>query len=138
MLQFVDSINKSTNGPGLVELTDAIKIWVKINKFKNGILNLFILHTSASLLIQENADPDVLDDLITFYSKLAPYYNNYKHSTEGPDDMPAHIKSSLTNTSISISIQDRKLMLGTWQGIFLFEHRNTAITRKINLHFLGE
>jgi len=138
MLQFIDSINKSTNGPGLVELTDAIKIWVKKNKFKNGILNLFILHTSASLLIQENADPDVLDDLITFYSKLAPYYNNYKHSTEGPDDMPAHIKSSLTNTSISISIQDRKLMLGTWQGIFLFEHRNTAITRKINLHFLGE
>ena len=138
MLQFIDSINKNTNGPGLVELTDTIKIWVKKNKFKNGILNLFILHTSASLLIQENADPDVLDDLITFYSKLAPYYNNYKHSTEGPDDMPAHIKSSLTNTSISISIQDRKLMLGTWQGIFLFEHRNTAITRKINLHFLGE
>ena len=137
MLQFIDSINKNTNGPGLVELTDTIKIWVKKNKFKNGILNLFILHTSASLLIQENADPDVLDDLLTFYSKLAPYYNNYKHSTEGPDDMPAHIKSSLTNTSLSISIQDRKLMLGTWQGIFLFEHRNIAITRKINLHFLG-
>ncbi len=138
MLQFIDTIYKGTNGPGLVELTDAIKIWVKKNKFKNGILNLFILHTSASLLIQENADPDVLDDLITFYSKVAPYYNNYKHSTEGPDDMPAHIKSSLTNTSLSISIQDRKLMLGTWQGIFLFEHRNAAITRKINLHFLGD
>ena len=97
-----------------------------------------ILHTSASLVIQENADPDVLQDLLTFYSKLVPVNKSYKHQSEGNDDMPAHIKSSLTNTNLSISIQSKRLILGVWQGIFLFEHRNIPMKRKINFHFIGE
>ena len=96
------------------------------------------MHTSASLLIQENADPDVLEDLLNFFSKIAPTNNNYKHQSEGKDDMPAHIKSSLTNTSLSISVHQSKLMLGTWQGIYLFEHREKSMTRKVKLHFIGE
>ena len=138
MKQTISNIIVNTNGPSLVEITNNIKVWILKNKLKRGILNLYVLHTSASLLIQENADPSVLEDLVTFYSKLVPLNNTYKHQSEGEDDMPAHIKSSLTNTSISISIHEKKLMLGTWQGIFLFEHRESEMTRKINLHFLGE
>ena len=138
MKQTISNIIVNTNGPSLVEITNNIKIWILKNKLKRGILNLYLLHTSASLLIQENADPSVLEDLVTFYSKLVPLNNTYKHQSEGEDDMPAHIKSSLTNTSISVSIHEKKLMLGTWQGIFLFEHRESEMTRKINLHFLGE
>ena len=138
MHQITGDIELDTNGPSLINITRHIASWIKINKFEKGILNLYILHTSASLLIQENADPDVLEDLLNFYSKIAPINNNYKHQSEGKDDMPAHIKSSLTNTSLSISVQQRKLMLGTWQGIYLFEHREKSMTRKVNLHFLGE
>ena len=138
MHQVFHEIKLNTNGQGLYDFTDKTFDWLNKQKIKNGILNINILHTSASLLIQENADPDVLEDLLNFYSKIAPTNNNYKHQSEGKDDMPAHIKSSLTNTSLSISVQQRKLMLGTWQGIYLFEHREKSMTRKVNLHFLGQ
>ena len=112
----------------------------KINKEKllNGILNINILHTSASLIIQENADPDVLYDLNNFFNKLVPMDNKiYKHTTEGKDDMPAHIKSALTNNQITLSIKDKKLMLGTWQGLYLFEHRLEKHTRILSHHLIG-
>ena len=110
----------------------------KKNDFKNGILNLSIQHTSASIIVQENADPDVQTDLINYFDKLVPMNNNlYVHTTEGKDDMPAHIKS-LTNNQISLSIKNRKLLLGTWQGIYLFEHRLNSQKRTIIHHFLGE
>ena len=128
----------STNGQKLYEFTDQTINWVKKNKFKDGILNLNILHTSASLIIQENADPDVQTDLINYFNKLVPMDNSlYVHTTEGKDDMPAHIKSSLTNNQITLSVKDGKLLLGTWQGIYLFEHRLQATTRKIIHHYLG-
>ena len=114
----------NTNGQKLYEFTDQTIDWIKKNEFKNGILNLSIQHTSASLIIQENADPDVQTDLINYFNKLAPMDNKmYIHTTEGKDDMPAHIKSSLTNNQISLSVKNGKLLLGTWQGIYLFEHR---------------
>ena len=138
MYQNTDHIFISTNGPSLINITSNINDFVIKNNFKKGILNLYILHTSASLVIQENADPDVLEDLLQFYSKLVPINKSYKHQSEGEDDMPAHIKSSLSNTSLSISIQNKKLTLGIWQGIFLFEHRDMPMRRKINLHFIGE
>jgi secondary thiamine-phosphate synthase enzyme len=128
----------STNGQKLYEFTDQTINWVKKNKFKDGILNLNIQHTSASLIIQENADPDVQTDLINYFNKLVPMDNSlYVHTTEGKDDMPAHIKSSLTNNQITLSVKDGKLLLGTWQGIYLFEHRLQATTRKIIHHYLG-
>ena len=128
----------NTDGQKLYEFTDQTINWVKKNKFKDGILNLNILHTSASLIIQENADPDVQTDLINYFNKLVPMDNSlYVHTTEGKDDMPAHIKSSLTNNQITLSVKDGKLLLGTWQGIYLFEHRLQATTRKIIHHYLG-
>ena len=129
----------NTNGQRLYEFTDQIINWIKKNKFKNGMLNLNIQHTSASLIVQENADPDVQTDLINFFNKLAPMDNSlYIHTTEGKDDMPAHIKSSLTNNQLTLSIKDGKLILGTWQGLYLFEHRLDSQSRKIVFHFLGE
>jgi secondary thiamine-phosphate synthase enzyme len=129
----------NTNGQKLYEFTDQIIEWTKKNNFKNGILNLNILHTSASLIVQENADPDVQTDLINYFDKLAPMNNSlYIHTTEGKDDMPAHIKSSLTNNQITLSIKKRKLVLGTWQGLYLFEHRLAPQSRKIVLHYLGD
>ena len=129
----------NTNGQKLYEFTDQIIEWTKKNNFKNGILNLNILHTSASLIVQENADPDVQTDLINYFDKLAPMNNSlYIHTTEGKDDMPAHIKSSLTNNQITLSIKKGKLVLGTWQGLYLFEHRLAPQSRKILLHFLGD
>ena len=113
-----------TNGQKLYEFTNDTIQWISQNKFKNGILNLSIQHTSASLIVQENADPDVQTDLINYFDKLAPMDNKlYVHTTEGKDDMPAHIKSALTNNQISLSVKDNELLLGTWQGIYLFEHR---------------
>ena len=129
----------NTNGQRLYEFTDQTINWIKKNKFKNGMLNLNIQHTSASLIVQENADPDVQTDLINFFNKLAPMDNSlYIHTTEGKDDMPAHIKSSLTSNQINLSIKDGKLILGTWQGLYLFEHRLDSQSRKITFHFLGE
>ena len=127
-----------TNGQKLYELTDETINWIKKNNFKKGILNLTIQHTSASLLVQENADPDVQTDLINYFDKLVPMNNNlYIHTTEGKDDMPAHIKSTLTNSHLTLSIKNGNLLLGTWQGIYLFEHRLSPTKRIIIHHFLG-
>ena len=128
-----------TNGQKLYEFTNQTVDWIKKNNFKDGILSLNIQHTSASLIVQENADPDVKTDLINFFNKIAPMDNSlYMHTTEGKDDMPAHIKSSLTNNQLTLSIKDGKLILGTWQGLYLFEHRLDSQSRKIVFHFLGE
>ena len=128
----------NTNGQKLYEFTNETIDWVKKNKFQNGILNLNIQHTSASLIVQENADPDVQNDLINYFDKLVPMDNSlYIHTTEGKDDMPAHIKSSLTNNQITLSIKNGELLLGTWQGLYLFEHRLESHLRKIIFHFLG-
>ena len=128
-----------TKGQDLYEFTDQVILWIRNNNFKNGILNLSIQHTSASLIVQENADPDVRTDLMNYFDKLAPMNNKlYTHITEGKDDMPAHIKSALTNNQISLSVKDSELLLGTWQGIYLFEHRLEAQKRTIIHHFIGE
>ena len=129
----------NTDGQKLYEFTNQTINWIKKNKFKNGMLNLNIQHTSASLIVQENADPDVQTDLINFFDKLVPMDNTlYIHKAEGKDDMPAHIKSSLTNNQINLSIKNGELILGTWQGLYLFEHRLESQSRKITFHFLGE
>ena len=139
MRQEFFNFEMNTNGQKLYEFTEQINDWVKKNNFKNGILNLNIQHTSASLIIQENADPDVQTDLINYFNKLAPMDNSlYTHTTEGKDDMPAHIKSSLTNNQITLSVNNGKLILGTWQGLYLFEHRLANQSRKIMFHFLGD
>ncbi len=128
-----------TNGQKLYEFTDQTMKWIKDNKFENGIINLSIQHTSASLIVQENADPDVQTDLLNYFDNLAPMNNKlYTHTTEGKDDMPAHIKSALTNNQISLSIKNNELLLGTWQGIYLFEHRLNPQTRTVIHHFLGD
>ncbi len=127
-----------TNGQNLYEFTDKTINWIKEKKLINGILNLSILHTSASLIVQENADPDVQTDLINYFDKLVPMNNKlYIHSAEGKDDMPAHIKSALTNNQLSLSIKKNELILGTWQGLYLFEHRIQPHKRKIIHHFIG-
>ena len=129
----------NTNGQNLYEFTDQTINWIKKNKFINGIINLSIQHTSASLIVQENADPDVQKDLINYFDKLAPMENKlYTHITEGKDDMPAHIKSVLTNNQISLSVKDNQILLGTWQGIYLFEHKLNPSKRIIVHHFVGE
>ena len=123
----------------MYEFTNQTNKWIKDNEFNNGIINISIQHTSASLIIQENADPDVQTDLVNFYNKLVPMDNSlYIHTTEGKDDMPAHIKSSLTNNQISLSVQNNELLLGTWQGLYLFEHRTDKQNRLIILHYLGD
>tara|TARA_B100000035_G_C20875057_1_gene497971 strand:+ start:83 stop:502 length:420 start_codon:yes stop_codon:yes gene_type:complete len=128
-----------TNGQRLYEFTDKTIKWIKEKNFKNGILNLSIQHTSASLIVQENADPDVQIDLINYFDKIVPMNRElYKHTTEGKDDMPAHIKSALTNNQISLSVKRNELLLGTWQGLYLFEHRIEMQKRKIIHHFIGE
>ena len=139
MRQKFYNLKINTNGQKLYEFTDETEEWINNNKFKNGIINLSIQHTSASLIVQENADPDVQKDLINYFDKLAPMDNKlYIHTTEGKDDMPAHIKSTLTNNQISLSIKDSELLLGTWQGIYLFEHRLEPTTRKVAHHFIGD
>ena len=128
-----------TNGQKLYEFTNETINWIKDNNFMNGTINLSIQHTSASLIVQENADPDVQKDLINYFNKLVPMDNSlYIHTTEGKDDMPAHIKSALTNNQISLSIRNAELLLGTWQGLYLFEHRIAAQNRVVIHHFLGE
>ena len=139
MRQEFFNLEISTNGQKLYEFTDKTLNWIKKNNFKNGIINLNIQHTSASLIVQENADPDVQVDLKKFFDKLVPMDNSlYIHTSEGVDDMPAHIKSSLTNNQITLSIKDGQLLLGTWQGLYLFEHRLNSHVRKIVHHFLGD
>ena len=129
----------STNGQKLYEFTEKTLEWIKKNQFNNGLINISIQHTSASLIVQENADPDVQTDLINYFDKLAPMKNDlYIHTTEGKDDMPAHIKSALTNNQISLSIKDKELLLGTWQGLYLFEHRLESHTRTLIHHYIGD
>ena len=138
MMQKFFDLEIKTNGLRLYEFTNEIINWIKLNKFKNGLLNISIQHTSASLIVQENADQDVQTDLINFFDKLVPMNNDlYIHTAEGKDDMPAHIKSTLTNNQISLSIKESKLLLGTWQGIYLFEHRINHQKRMVILHYLG-
>ena len=138
MIQKFFNFEIITNGLKLYEFTDDVINWINKSNFNNGIINLSIQHTSASLLVQENADPDVQTDLINYFSKLVPMNNSlYNHTTEGKDDMPAHIKSSLTNNQISLSIKNKELLLGTWQGLYLFEHRLNSQNRKVVFHFVG-
>ena len=139
MKQIFFNLEIETKGQNLYEFTPQSIMWVEKNRFSEGILNISILHTSASLIIQENADPDVKSDLINYFNKIVPMENKYyKHTSEGKDDMPAHIKSALTNNQISLSIKNGKILLGTWQGLYLFEHRISPHKRKIIHHFLGK
>jgi secondary thiamine-phosphate synthase enzyme len=139
VIQEFFNLQINTNGQKLYEFTNDTIQWINEKNFKNGMLNLSIQHTSASLIVQENADPDVQTDLINYFNKLVPMDNKlYIHTTEGEDDMPAHIKSALTNNQISLSIKNGELLLGTWQGLYLFEHRLYPQQRKIIHHFFGE
>ena len=139
MIQKFFNLKISTNGQKLYEFTDKTLDWIKKNQFNNGLINISIQHTSASLIVQENADPDVQTDLINYFDKLAPMKNDlYIHTSEGKDDMPAHIKSALTNNQISLSIKDKELLLGTWQGLYLFEHRLESHTRTLIHHYIGD
>jgi len=139
MRQEFFNLEMNTNGQNLYEFTNQTNKWIKDNEFNNGIINISIQHTSASLIIQENADPDVQIDLLNFFNKLVPMDDSlYIHTTEGKDDMPAHIKSALTNNQISLSVKNYELLLGTWQGLYLFEHRIEKQNRLIVLHYLGD
>ena len=138
MRQAATEIELRTPGRGLHPVTDPVRRWAEGQGFGTGVLTLFLPHTSASLLIQENADPDVLADLQSFFARVAPVDASYRHRSEGPDDMPAHIRAALTLTSLSIPLLDRRLALGTWQGIYLFEHRRAAHRRRLRLHLIGE
>ena len=127
----------STRGQGLVDITAAVAGWLAAQSPATGLLTIFCRHTSASLVIQENADPSVQRDLLRAFARLAPESAGYEHDTEGPDDMPAHIKAALTQTSLSIPVADGRMALGTWQGVYLFEHRRAPHDREIALHYIG-
>ena len=133
----IKTLKIGTKGQGFYEFTSDLIKYVNSTKIKNGLLTIYVKHTSCSLLIQENADSDVQKDLLNFFSKIVPEDKNYIHQSEGSDDMPAHIKSALTQTSLSIPIENFELTLGTWQGIYLFEHRTVPHTRTIKLHLIG-
>jgi secondary thiamine-phosphate synthase enzyme len=129
----------NTKPKSLVDITFDVSQHVQSSKILNGLCSLYIKHTSASLIIQENADPAVLKDIESFFNRIAPEDESlYEHNSEGPDDMPAHIRSLLTNTSLSIPIINSKLVLGTWQGIYLYEHRNHDYVRKVIVNIMGE
>ena len=139
MRQLLETLEIQTNGQRLIEITDKITNVVHQSNINTGIINLSILHTSASLLVQENADPDVVKDLLSYFDKLVPMNPAlYIHGAEGKDDMPAHIKTALTQTHLTLSIHNTDLALGTWQGIYLFEHRLQPHHRKVLLHIMGE
>lgn len=138
MRQAQHTISVETQGKGLIDITRKASEWLAGQGIGTGLLTLFCRHTSASILIQENADPDVQKDLKNFFEDIAPESRNYIHDTEGPDDMPAHIRTALTHTSLSIPVAKGALMLGTWQGIYLFEHRRAPHRREIVLHLIGE
>ena len=138
-MQIFYEFNIKTKGQGLYNFTKETIDWLKKQKINNGILNLNILHTSASLAIQENADPDVLYDIKNFFDKLVPMNNVlYKHTTEGIDDMPAHLKSLLTNNQLTLSVKNKKIILGTWQGLYVFEHKLQHQNRTISCHLIGD
>ena len=139
MRQLLETLEIQTNGQRLIEITDKIINAVHQSNINTGIINLSILHTSASLLVQENADPDVVKDLLSYFDKLVPMNPAfYIHGAEGKDDMPAHIKTALTQTHLTLTIHNTDLALGTWQGIYLFEHRLQPHHRKVLLHIMGE
>ena len=138
MRQATHTLSVQTQGPGLFEVTRQVVAWTAQQGLTRGLLTLFCRHTSASLLIQENADPDVRRDLEDYFARLAPPDRGYRHQAEGPDDMPAHLRAALTGVQLSIPLADGKLALGTWQGIFLFEHRTRPHRREIVLHLVGE
>jgi secondary thiamine-phosphate synthase enzyme len=135
--QGFETLTVGTRGPGLTDITGEVRAWLARIEAHDGLLTLFIRHTSASLLIQENADPDVHIDLINALDRLAPRDERYVHAVEGPDDMPAHIKSALTATSLSIPVRAGQMLLGTWQGIYVVEHRDRPHHRQVVLHYLG-
>jgi secondary thiamine-phosphate synthase enzyme len=137
MRQVQHVLTVATKGKGLFEITDEVAAWLSEQNAETGLLTLFCRHTSASLIIQENADPDVQTDLLSYFEDVAPETRNYVHETEGPDDMPAHIRTALTGVQLSIPVSGGKLMLGTWQGIYLFEHRARPHRREVVLHLLG-
>ena len=138
MKQAVHRLEISTRGQGLYEFTAAVGDWVRRQQVQVGLLTVFCRHTSASLLIQENADPTVQTDLKAYFNRLAPESGSYIHDSEGPDDMPAHLKTALTQVQLSIPVMDGRAVLGTWQGIYLFEHRVRPHRREIVLHLIGE
>ena len=138
MRQVTHILNTETNGPGLYEITNRVVDWCQQQGMQEGLLTLFIRHTSASLTIQENADPDVCHDLQDFFNRIAPQNGSYLHSAEGPDDMPAHIKTALTQVQLTIPVQRGRPVLGTWQGIYVFEHRHHRHKRQVAVHLLGD
>lgn len=139
MQQSTHRIQISTRGKGLYEITGQVADWLRKSAVRAGLLTVFVQHTSASLTIQENADPDVVADLNDFFNRLVAEDNRlYRHTCEGPDDMPAHIRAALTLTQVSIPVEQGKMMLGTWQGIYLFEHRAVPHRRSVVLHLIGE
>ncbi|MCW5681477.1 MAG: secondary thiamine-phosphate synthase enzyme YjbQ [Xanthobacteraceae bacterium] len=138
MRQAAGSLRIETKGRGLIEFTREVAAWLAQEKFQTALLTVYCRHTSASLLIQENADPDVQTDLQNYFAEIAPESERYIHSAEGPDDMPAHLRAALTQTSLSIPVTGGRMALGTWQGIYLFEHRARPHTREIVLHAIGD
>jgi secondary thiamine-phosphate synthase enzyme len=138
MKQALHTLAIATNGQGLLAITEPISRWVAAQAIRTGLLTIWCRHTSASLLVQENADPDVRADLETFFRRVVPENAEYRHQDEGPDDMPAHIKAALTQTQLSIPVDGGKPVLGTWQGIYLFEHRAAPHRRELVLHLIGE
>ena len=137
-MNIVEQVSFKTEGYQIINITEKIQELVILHEFKKGLVNLSILHTSASLMVQENASKDVLDDIRAFLSNLAPASSNYLHDVEGPDDMPAHLKTLITNTNLTLSVVSNKLVLGVWQGIYLCEWRKFGQTRYIVVHLLGE
>jgi secondary thiamine-phosphate synthase enzyme len=136
--QSAHNLEIPTRGQRLYEITSPISEWVRQQRIQTGLLTIFCRHTSASLLIQENADPTVRTDIGAYFNRLAPEDGPYNHDSEGPDDMPAHLKTALTQVQLSIPVMDGSLILGTWQGIYLFEHRSRPHRREIALHLIGE
>ncbi len=138
MKQSTRTLQIATRGQALYDFTDTVNEWVAEQGMQTGLLTLFCRHTSASLLIQENADPTVRFDLTAYFNRIAPENGPYRHDSEGPDDMPAHLKTALTSVQLSIPLVRGRLALGTWQGIYLFEHRTHPHRREIVLHLIGE
>jgi secondary thiamine-phosphate synthase enzyme len=136
MKQAFHTVSVATRGPGLYEITSQLAAFLRDKS--DGLVTCFIRHTSASLLIQENADPDVKKDLQDFFAHLAANGMDYRHTAEGPDDMPSHIRSALTQTSLAIPVKDGKAVLGTWQGLYVFEHRDAPHRREVTLHYIGD
>ena len=138
MKQAIHTLQVPTAGQGLHDITPAVRQWVARQGIGTGLLTIWCRHTSASLIVQENADPDVRADLLDFFNRIAPEGSHYRHDSEGPDDMPAHIKSALTQTSLSIPVEHGSPVVGTWQAVYVWEHRTGRQTREITLHVIGK